>query len=125
MCRDKDNIECNNKTIEFRDKVLNEFQKSISETVDEPNYYNVYDNNRHSLSVYNTTSSICMILAAGLRTLRQNDKPFNLHPIGKMLPKRKLFGRKLRDNRNCVIVTSAGSLKNSNLGNFIGMLCYM
>lgn len=119
FCRDKHTIECQNKTKEFRQKILNEFRKSITETIDEPNYYNVYDT-RQTVQFYNATSSICMILAADVKTLRQKDEPFNTHPIGEMLPKRKLFGRKLRDKRNCIIVSSAGSLKNSNLGHFIG-----
>lgn len=118
LCRNKHTAECQNKTKEFAQKVLSEFRKSIAQKIEEPNFYNVYD--AMWPSDRTTMPSVCMLLEAGVRTLRQKDASFSTHAIGVLLPKRKLFSRKSKDTNSCVIVSSAGSLVKSNLGHFIG-----
>lgn len=117
-CNEKYSSLCQNKTQIFRDKLLMEFKKSITEYTDEPNIYNVEYEHPHDMIKYNPT---CMVLDAKLRVLTKNDSPFDLNKIGNLFPNRKLFGRKfLETPRSCVIVSSAGSLFQSGLGNFIG-----
>lgn len=118
-CSDKHSIDCINKTKEFRTKVLNEFDKSLIEPIDESsNIYNVEYEHPDDMIKYNPT---CMVLDAKLRILTNKDSPFDTNKIGRLFPVRKLFGKKfLSVPRSCVIVSSAGSLFQSGLGKFIG-----
>lgn len=118
-CQDKQTIECHNKTNEFRAKVITEFEKALVEVVDESaNKYNVEYEHPDDMIKYNPT---CMVLDAKLRILTNKDSPFDGNKIGRMFPKKKLFGKKyLSIPRSCVIVSSAGALYRSGLGKFIG-----
>lgn len=118
-CNSKQSIDCQNKTKEFRAKILSEFVKSLIEPVDESaNIYHVEYEHPDDMIKYNPT---CMVLDAKLRILTNKDQPFDGNKIGRMFPTRKLFGKKyLSVARSCVIVSSAGSLFRSGLGKFIG-----
>lgn len=114
ICIEKYSLECKNKTEIFRDKVLSELKKVSSENFEESNYYNVTFNKK-----YENLSSECLVLNAGIRTLKKKDVSFV--DLEKFIPKRKLFRKK--DNiRSCVVISSAGSLIGSQLGKFIGKL---
>jgi hypothetical protein len=65
-------------------------------------------------------STIAMMLRSRVKTLRRKDAPFNQHKLGTLFPKRKLY-HKTRA-KSCVIVSSAGSLLGSKLGEFIGSI---
>lgn len=116
-CSDKFSKICQNKTKLFRDKILLEFRKSLTESIsDEPNFYNV---------VYSTQKNkqrpICQIIEAKVRVLRKKDKPFDTNGFSKLFPKVKLFGKKgMMTYKSCAIISSAGSLTKSGLGHFIG-----
>lgn len=121
-CADKKLDDCHNKTVEFRAKILSEFEKSVIEPseIDEitSNIYNAEYEHPDDMIKYNP---ICMMLDAKLRILTKVDSPFDHNKIGRLFPNRKLFGRKyLSVPRSCVIVSSAGSLHRSGLGKFIG-----
>lgn len=118
-CSDNHSIECLNKTKEFRNKVLNEFGKSLLEPIDESsNIYNVEYEHPDDMIKYNPT---CMALDAKLRLLTNKDSPFDTNKVGRLFPTRKLFSKKFMSvPRSCVIVSSAGSLFQSGLGKFIG-----
>lgn len=118
-CNDKQTTECHNKTNEFRAKILIELEKALVEPIDESaNKYNVEYEHSDDMIKYNPT---CMVLDAKLRILTNKESPFDGNKIGRMFPKKKLFGKKyLSMPRSCVIVSSAGALYRSGLGKFIG-----
>ncbi|KAG4073487.1 hypothetical protein HA402_000711 [Bradysia odoriphaga] len=121
-CSDKFAKDCQNKTKTFRNKILAEFRKSLTESVsDEPNFYNV---------VYSPEKKkqrpICQILDAKVRVLRKKDKPFDTNGFSKLFPKIKLFGKKgTMTYKSCAIISSAGSLTKSGLGHFIDLHDYV
>lgn len=121
-CDHKQSTDCQNKTKEFMLKILNEFQKSLVEPLEEAasmNAYNVEYEHLDDMIKYNPT---CMVLDAKLRILTNKDSPFDTNKIGRMFPIKKLFGKRyLSIPRSCVIVSSAGSLHRSGLGKFIGI----
>lgn len=119
-------IQCNNKTINFRDKILLEFHKYLSEYMhaEEPNYYNVeYDNVTQTTLIPSSSipAVVCLVINTNVRTLRRKDFKFNDNKIADLFPKQKFIGRKYEDTRSCVIISSAGSLAKAQLGDFIGM----
>lgn len=118
-CNNKHSIDCLNKTKEFRVKILSEFEKTLLEPIDETsNIYNVEYEHPDDMIKYNPT---CMVLDAKVRMLTNKDSPFDANKIGRLFPTRKLFGKKFMSvSRSCVIVSSAGSLFRSGLGQFIG-----
>lgn len=120
-CADKFSKSCQNKTKQFRDKILTEFRKSLNEAVsDEPNYYNVvYTNDK------NKQRPLCQILDAKVRVLRKKDKPFGANGYSRLFPKVKLFGKQATMTyKSCAIISSAGSLAKSGLGHFIGKFLF-
>lgn len=129
-CVDKHSMVCLNKTNEFRARILSEFGKSLHESINDSttatvnNIYNVEYEHPDDIIKYNPT---CMVLDAKLRILTNKDAPFDTNKIGRLFPKRKLFGKKyLSVPRSCIIVSSSGALHQSGLGKFIGKLfnCY-
>lgn len=111
--KNKTDVDCANKTLEFKNKVINELTKSMSR-VGEDNIYNVAYQ-----SETNRTKKppICMLIENKIKLLRKKDPPFNDSKLGQLFPKHKLF-RKSK-GKSCIIVSSAGSLTGSNLGSFI------
>lgn len=125
-CNDKQTTECHNKTNEFRAKILTELGRALGDPADESaNKYNVEYEHPGDMIKYNP---ICMVLDAKLRILTNKDSPFDGNKIGRMFPKKKLFGKKyLSMARSCVIVSSAGASYRSGLGKFIGewVFCFL
>lgn len=127
-CIDKHSMVCLNKTNEFRAKILSELGKSLHDSINDTttatvnNIYNVEYEHPDDIIKYNPT---CMVLDAKLRILTNKDAPFDTNKIGRLFPKRKLFGKKyLSVPRSCIIVSSSGALHQSGLGKFIGKYCY-
>lgn len=117
-CGDYESMDCLNKTQVFRNKLVREFEKSLSDEFEEANYYNVEYVRTPEMQKYNP---ICMVIDAKVRVLTKNDPPFDRNKIGRMFPSRKLFGRRFVSTpKSCVIVSSAGSMFQSGLGQFIG-----
>lgn len=114
--KNKTDVECANKTSEFKNKVIQELVKSVSKLGEE----NIYNVNYQSETNQTRKPSICMLLENKIKLLRKKDPPFNKNKLGQLFPKHKLF-RKSK-GKSCVIVSSAGSLTSSNLGSFIGEL---
>lgn len=118
MCNDKYSLECQNKTELFRDKIISELRRIQTEhyTNDHNNFYNV----NYIKKNFNKTST-CLAYKSQIKTLRTKDASYDNKEIKNLLPKWKLFGKKgINKTESCVIVSSAGSLINSNLGEFIG-----
>lgn len=61
---------------------------------------------------------LCSFRGAGVRSLRDGDEPFTRQGVAKHFPSTALLeGRYFN---TCAIISSAGALKGSKLGNFIG-----
>lgn len=111
--KNKTDVDCANKTSEFRNKVVNELTKSMSR-VGEDNTYNV---NYQSKANRTDKPPVCILMENKIKLLRKKDPPFNENKLGQLFPKHKLF-RKSK-GKSCIIVSSAGSLTGSNLGGFV------
>ena len=111
--KNKTDIDCANKTSEFKNKVFRELTKSMTR-IGEDNIYNV-----EYQSETNDTRKppVCNLIDSKIKLLRKKDPPFNENKLGQLFPKQKLF-RKSK-GKSCIIVSSAGSLTGSNLGSFI------
>lgn len=101
-------------TSEFKNKVVQELRKSMSR-IGEENIYNVV---YQSETNQTRRAPVCMLLDSKIKLLRKKDSPFNENKLGQLFPKHKLF-RKSK-GKSCIIVSSAGSLSGSELGDFIG-----
>lgn len=112
--KNKSDIQCANKTSEFRNKVVHELTKSMAR-LGEDNNYNV---DYQSATNQTRKPPVCMLLSNKIKLLRKKDPPFNENKLGQLFPKQKLF-RKSK-GKSCIIVSSAGSLTGSTLGGFIG-----
>lgn len=112
----KSDVECVNKTSEFKNKVLLEFTKSL-ERKSELNSYNV--DYRSTSNQTSNSPSICPLMKSKVKFVRTKDPPFNILKLGQLIPKHRQLKR-AREGRTCVIVSSAGSLTGSGLGSFIG-----
>lgn len=108
----KTEIECSNKTSEFKHKIIHELTKSMPSGED--NVYNV----NYQKSNKTNKNPICILLKNKIKLLRKKDAPFNVHKLGKLFPKKKILRK--NEGKTCVIVSSAGSLTGSQLGKFIG-----
>lgn len=106
--------ECKVKTSEFKNKVISELTKSMARSGDEGNVYNI----DYATHKRNCTSPMMLISNTRVKMLRRNYSSFNVHHLGSLFPKKKLFFK--TKGKTCVIVSSAGSLSSSNLGQFIG-----
>lgn len=111
--RNKTDHECANKTSEYKNKVIAELRKSMTR-ISEENIYNVIYQSETNQS---RKAPVCLLLDGKIKLLRKKDPPFNGNKLGQLFPKQKLF-RKSR-GKSCIIVSSAGSLSGSNLGDFI------
>ncbi|KAG5670718.1 hypothetical protein PVAND_000962 [Polypedilum vanderplanki] len=109
----KTEIECKDKTSEFKNKILSELTKSMTRSGDERSGFNV----DYSMHKRNSSNAMSMLIKTRVKTLRRKDAPFNVHRLGELFPKKKLFFK--TKGKTCVIVSSAGSLVGSNLGEFI------
>ncbi|XP_055917748.1 beta-galactoside alpha-2,6-sialyltransferase 1 [Eupeodes corollae] len=119
MCHDKYLERCYNKTLAFRTKIVRTLEKSMGESLNETNYYNVdYKPMFGSSFEEQYYPSSCLVLEAGVRVLRRRDPPFNRLEFGKLFPKKKIF-RDVKNIKTCAIVSSSGSMAGSKLGRFI------
>lgn len=112
--KSKSDVECANKTAEFKSKVLQELTKSVSRRGED----NIYSVSYHTATNRTGSSPLCALLGNKIKLLRKKDSPFNENKLGQLFPKHKLF-RKSK-GKSCIIVSSAGSLTGSTLGGFIG-----
>ncbi|CRK95040.1 CLUMA_CG008523, isoform A [Clunio marinus] len=111
--KNKTDVDCANKTFEFKMKVIRELSKSLNRRSEE----NIYNVDYQSETNQKKKLPICMLLNSKIKLLRKKDPPFNVNKLGQLFPKHKLF-RKSK-GKSCIIVSSAGSLTGSGLGNFI------
>lgn len=120
MCHDKYSQLCGNKTQAFKQRIIQNFEKSMLESLNESNFYNVDFKPVFGESFEEQYyPSTCLVMEAGVRVLRRKDPPFNKLKFGKFFPKQKLL-RKKSNVKSCAIVSSAGSLAGAKLGRFIG-----
>lgn len=120
LCHDKYAEQCHNKTASFRQRIVQVFERSMRESLNESNHYNVeYKPVFGDSFEEQYYPSTCLVMEAGVRVLRRKDAPFNKLPFGRLFPRQKLF-RDAKKVKTCAIVSSAGSLAGSKLGRFIG-----
>lgn len=127
VCDDFTTSDCVTKTVEFKDLLLKEFHrvlmgdsKVFKSGLTSHNIYNVkYEGpNRQANS---RREIMCALKRAKIRTITPNDEPFRR--LGFPIPNSPLQGH--RKYNTCAVVSSAGTLLNSRLGNFIGMIYFM
>lgn len=122
LCHDKYAEQCHNKTAAFRQRIVQVFERSMRESLNETNHYNVdYKPVFGDSFEEQYYPSTCLVMEAGVRVLRRKDPPFNKLPFGRLFPRQKLF-RNVKNIKTCAIVSSAGSLAGSKLGRFIGKI---
>jgi len=72
----------------------------------------------------NTIEQVCSLKkSAALRMLKRNEEPFKTLSMDDLFPSKPIFSkqRELKQPyRSCAVIASAGSLVDSQLGNFIG-----
>lgn len=110
-CSGKTEQECRNKTSEFKKSIIRELIKSMRLLGDEISVHKV------DLSPSLREASISSLLAMKVKTLKKKTLPFSNHRLGELFPKQKLLHK--RRAKTCVIVSSAGSMSGSGLGEFI------
>lgn len=110
------------KTSVFKDELLKELRKVFTDEsnilkVGIENPYNVhYRGVRGNFMDKPPRSLLCQLKEVPLRTLQRME--VESHTLKGYLPKRGLFENKMFNS--CAIIASAGGLKNSKLGRFIG-----
>ncbi|KAJ8920933.1 hypothetical protein NQ315_015726 [Exocentrus adspersus] len=112
--------DCDKKTSTFKEDLLKELRKVLTEESNvlkmTENPYNVrYEGERSNYMDRSPKEILCQLKKTPLKTLTRSDIAF--HPVKDYIPKRGLFENK-RFN-SCAIVASAGALKDSNLGPLI------
>lgn len=112
--KNKTDIECANKTSEFKNKVIQELTKSLGRRGED----NIYNVNYPAATNQTGRPPVCALLNNKIKLLRKKDPPFNINQLGQLFPKQKLFRKS--QGMSCIIVSSAGSLTGSALGGFIG-----
>lgn len=128
-CRDRyDGDLCVNKTTAYRERLIRMLEDHLTIDSEQHESFNVTSNNFYNVHykpVFGDSfeeqyyPSTCLIMEAGVRVLKRKDPPFNKLQFGKLLPKQKLFATNYAI-KTCAIVSSAGSMSGSKLGNFIG-----
>lgn len=115
-------IDCDTKIAIFKDGILKELRKVL---MDESNILKVGVENPYNVHYRGIRGSSddkppgilrCQLKAIPLKTLQRSD--VGSHVLREFLPKRTLFENK--NFNSCAIIASAGGLKNSKLGKFIG-----
>lgn len=122
ICDDLSSSDCDRRTAEFKELLLKEFHrvlmgesKVFKSGLDAHNTYDVkYDgSNRKENSKGDV---LCALKRVKVRTITTDDEPFKR--LGYQIPKFPL--KKGRHYNTCAVVTSAGALLGSRLGDFIG-----
>lgn len=120
------NLQCDTKTLTFKNELLYELRRVFN---DESNVfksglaqYNPYDvhykGRKGNFADKTWHELMCSLRNVSVRTVVRTDPPFDKFDIGKYFPKKGLFEK--RHFNTCAIIASAGSLKNSRLGQLIG-----
>lgn len=123
VCNDLTTSNCETKTAEFKELLLKEFQrvlmsesKVFTSGLDSQNPYDVqYE--RGAAKTFNREDILCALGKLAVRTVTAEDEPFAR--LGFPIPIRPLQENRMFNT--CAVVTSAGSLLGSRLGEFIGM----
>lgn len=116
--------ECLDKSKEFKEKLLKELKRVLEDEgnilkVGAENPYNVtYEGLRSDFSSKTPEQVLCELKEIKIKTLKRGDVPKHFKQLNDHLPKRGVFEN--RRFNSCAIVASAGALKDSNLGKFIG-----
>ncbi|XP_032515182.2 beta-galactoside alpha-2,6-sialyltransferase 2 [Danaus plexippus] len=120
-CEDYTMPECESKTIEFKELLLKEFHrvlmsesKVFTSGLESQNPYNV-KYQRSAVKQYSREEILCALLKVRVKTVTSKDQPFAR--LGFQIPKYPILKNK-RFN-SCAVVTSAGALLGSRLGEFI------
>jgi hypothetical protein len=95
--KNKTDVDCANKTFEFKNKVVQELTKSLTRN-SEDNTYNV---NYQSATNKTRKPPVCTLLSNKIKLLRKKDPPFNVNKLGQLFPKNKLFKKKTE--HSCII----------------------
>lgn len=122
---DSDEI-CAEKTANFKNDLLYELRRVFSEEsnvfksgVDTQNpYFVTYRGKKGNFMDKTALELLCELKNVVVRSVLRSDSPFDKIEIGKYFPRKGLFEKK--HFKSCAIVSSAGSLKDSNLGTLIG-----
>lgn len=121
LCKQEEDPICINKTLIFKERVLSEFIRVRDELIPDPNIYHINYKRRSNNIKPNKTLALCLMMNAKVQMLRKTNKlPFSSNLLGSLFPKEKFLAQYRGPNKTCVIVSSAGSMKTSKLGTFIG-----
>ncbi|KAF5304495.1 hypothetical protein FQA39_LY09691 [Lamprigera yunnana] len=120
-CSDNDtNEECDAKTLEYKINVLKELKRVTleeSSVLRSKNPYNVSYSGTREESIKDARELLCSFKSVKIKTLTNLDYPFSKNAFKYVFPKKKLLENKFF--KNCAVVSSAGSLKGSQLGEYI------
>lgn len=121
QCKQELDPFCINKTLVFKEKVLQEFTRVRDELIHDPNIYHINYKPKMKHTNNNKSRALCLLMQAKVQMLRKTHKPpFSSNLLGSLFPKNKFLAQHRGPNKTCVIVSSAGSMKTSKLGTFIG-----
>lgn len=123
VCNDLTTTECETKTTDFKELLIKEFHRVLTSEskvftsgLDSQNPYDVrYE--RGTAKSFNREDILCALGKLAVRTVKAEDEPFAR--LGYRIPKRPLQENRMFNT--CAVVTSAGALLGSRLGEFIGM----
>lgn len=126
VCDDFLTAECEEKNIAFRELLIKEFHrvlmgdsKVFRSGLDSQNIYDVkYESGNKEDATKEEV--MCALKQVNLKTVTANDEPFRR--LGFKIPEAPLQER--RHFNTCAVVTSAGALLGSRLGDFIGEFLY-
>ena len=123
--RDDDGDSCGEKITQFKEKLMIELKRVFLDEGNilkkgQENYYNVnYRGSKGNYMEKTPEQIMCEMRKIKINTLRRGDVPNNLiHGLKRCVSRKRLY----ENSRfhSCAIIASAGSLKGSNLGTFIG-----
>lgn len=124
-CVDYTTTECDNKSTEYKSLLLKEFHRVMlgdsnvfKSGLDVHNVYNVKYVSKGGKDVGSREDLLCMLSRVHVRTITAEDEPFK--SLSYKIPSKSPSLQ--RRYKSCAIVTSAGALLGSELGEFIGKL---
>lgn len=127
ICEELSDTDCKIKSTEFKNMLLKEFHRVLmlhsnvfKSGLDSQNFYNVKYENGGSKD-RSSHEILCALSKVPLRTVTSHDEPFstdNFHIPNKALRENETFN-------TCAVVTSAGALLGSRLGEFIGRFVFI
>ncbi|XP_017777225.1 PREDICTED: beta-galactoside alpha-2,6-sialyltransferase 1 [Nicrophorus vespilloides] len=121
---DESTNECDNKVKQYKEKILNELKRvfldesNVLKHATDQNPYNVHYQGikENHLNKYRN-QLVCEFKRIQFTVIRRSDEPFKSNYLRDLIPKKKFLDN--RQYNSCAVVSSAGSLTNSNLGQFI------